>query len=257
MIVKEKNGLSFLQFPKLAACSGIAHGVFTRKGGFSEGAYRSLNVSFGVGDDDRNIRRNRSIIAGCFDGREPVVAKQVHGTRVIVLARDQGAATGTPPAGLPVGDAMVTDIRDKYLLVQVADCQPVLLYDAVRHVVANVHSGWRGSVKNIIGVTIAGMQGAFDCRPRDIIAAIGPSLGPCCAEFVNYKKEIPQVLWKYKDDADRFDLWAISRDQLCQAGVLRENIHLSKICTRCNADRFFSYRGEHTTGRFAVVIGLR
>ena len=161
-------------------------------------------------------------------------------------------------SGLPrTADAMVCSEKGIALVVQVADCQPVLLYDGVRQVVANVHSGWRGSVKDIIGRTIAVMQENFGCRPRDIIAAVGPSLGPCCAEFINYKMEVPEILWKYKDDAERFDFWSISREQLCQAGVLSGNIHLSKICTRCNTDRFFSFRRERTTGRFAAVIGLR
>ncbi|MBW1984000.1 MAG: polyphenol oxidase family protein, partial [Deltaproteobacteria bacterium] len=94
------------------------------------------------------------------------------------------------------------------------------------------------------------------CKSSDLIAGIGPSLGPCCAEFVNYKKEIPEAYWTYKNQDNYFDFWAVSKDQLCNAGVLPENTHLSKICTKCHTDRFYSYRGEGTTGRFAAVIGL-
>jgi hypothetical protein len=100
------------------------------------------------------------------------------------------------------------------------------------------------------------MGEVFDCRTRDIIAGIGPSLGPCCAEFVNYANEIPPTFWKYKDALDHFDFWSLSRDQLRDAGLQSENICLSNLCTRCNTDRFFSYRGEGITGRFAAVIGL-
>jgi len=151
----------------------------------------------------------------------------------------------------------VTDISKKNIVVKVADCQSVLLDDPDRQVVANVHSGWRGSIKNIIGRTIKVMKKQFACNPDNIVAGIGPSLGPCCAEFVNYKSEIPRALWGYKDGSNHFDFWSLSRDQLCDAGVLSENIDLSEMCTKCNIERFFSFRREGTTGRFAVAIGLK
>jgi len=144
-----------------------------------------------------------------------------------------------------------------FIGIQVADCQPILLWDPVRQVAANVHSGWRGSVQNIPGLTVAVMQERFNCNAKDMLAAIGPSLGPCCSEFVHYRTEIPQRFWRYKDAADRFDFWAITCDQLQTAGIDPVNIACSGICTRCSTDRFFSYRGEGTTGRFAAVIGLR
>ncbi|MBU0987581.1 MAG: polyphenol oxidase family protein, partial [Proteobacteria bacterium] len=155
-----------------------------------------------------------------------------------------------------VGDALVSDIQNKFLVIQIADCQSILIYDAVRQVVANIHSGWRGSIKNIIGRTIQVMETVFGCNSRHMVAGIGPSLGPCCAEFVNYKTEIPEKFWKYKDNRDHFDFWAVSRDQLCDAGVLVENIECSDRCTRCDTQKFFSFRKEGTTGRFAAVIGL-
>jgi len=156
-----------------------------------------------------------------------------------------------------IGDALVTNIPKKFLVVQVADCQSILMHDPVRQVVANVHSGWRGSINNIIGRTINAMENNFGCISSDVIAGIGPSLGPCCAEFVNYEKEIPKVYWKYKDDRDHFDFWSVSCDQLCEAGVLIENVDISRLCTKCDTDRFFSFRGEGTTGRFATIIGLK
>jgi copper oxidase (laccase) domain-containing protein len=101
------------------------------------------------------------------------------------------------------------------------------------------------------------MQQHFGCHPGAILAGIGPSLGPCCAEFINYKAEIPKEFWCYKDPDDHFDFWAISSDQLLNAGVLAKHIESSQICTRCRTDEFFSYRAEKTTGRFAAVIGLK
>jgi len=75
--------------------------------------------------------------------------------------------------------------------------------------------------------------------------------------LLTIKKEIPFNLWKYKDNDNLFDFWALSRDQLLDAGLLIKNIHSINICTKCNTDLFFSFRGEGTTGRFAAVIGLK
>ena len=115
----------------------------------------------------------------------------------------------------------------------------------------------RHGINNIIGRTVNVMKKNFGGLPSDIVAGVSPSLGPCCAEFTNYKDEIPNKYWVYKDGNDHFDFWSLSCDQLCKAGVLLDNIYLSKKCTKCNTDLFFSYRRESITGRFAAVIGLK
>jgi YfiH family protein len=256
VILKQENGILFFQFPNLAKLTGIRHGIFCRNGGSSRHPYHSLNVGLAVGDDSGTVKRNLERIARCIDAKELVFTRQVHDTTIRVFTNSHSIDAETPSSSLPVGDGMITDIQGKFLSIKLADCQSVLMVDPVRKVVANIHSGWRGSIKNIIGKAINKLEEQFQCRPGDIRAGISPSLGPCCAEFVNYRKEIPKRFWGYKDKADRFDFWAISRDQLCDAGVLSKHIDTSGICTRCNTDRFFSYRGEGTTGRFASVIGL-
>lgn len=280
VILTHKNGVSFFQFPKLLEFSDIQHGVFTRKNGTSRGPYSSLNVSFNVGDDRHRVLQNRKIIARCLEGDELVFIDQVHGDGVLIFAQENEsgnpfsadslaepafAETGKgtdvvfeSESGHPlIGDAVATDIPGKNLVVQVADCQSVIMYAPARQVVANIHAGWRGSISNIIGRTVATMEHDFGCHPRDIVAGIGPSLGPCCAEFVNYRQEIPAVFWPYKDDRDHFDFWSISRDQLCEAGIVADNIDMGRICTKCDTDTFFSFRGEGVTGRFASIIGIR
>ncbi|UCD66347.1 MAG: laccase domain-containing protein, partial [Deltaproteobacteria bacterium] len=131
-----------------------------------------------------------------------------------------------------------------------------MLYDHAKKVVGIAHAGWRGSVANIIASTVSAMSDAFATDPVDLIAAISPSLGPCCAEFVNYRSELPVALHDYQVRPDYFDFWAISRDQLCKAGLRLENIHIAGICTCCSHD-YFSYRRDKKTGRFASVIGLK
>lgn len=255
MIEKRVNGLCMYKFPNLAGVSGIRHGIFARTGGYSQGTYNSLNVAFSVGDSPAAVRKNRQAIGRAMGDTDLVFINQVHGTRIVVLDRSCDGPREKQPA-TSQGDAVITDIPGKSLVIQSADCQPILLYDPIRHAVGNIHSGWRGSVRNIIGQTVAAMTATFSTRPRDLLAGIGPSLGPCCAEFIHYRREIPEPLWSYKTRKHHFDFWAMSREQLMVAGVPKENIITSGLCTRCRTDLFFSYRGEKTTGRFAAVIAI-
>jgi YfiH family protein len=256
MIFTDQNGVSSHQFSNLAACSGIDHRIFTRNYGYSQPPFASLNVSFGMGDSQKNVSENRNIISRFMGAGRLVFARQVHGCEIAVLSRDSEKKGITTAGRSFTADAMVTDIFGRNLAIQVADCQAVLLYEPTRRVIANVHCGWRGSVQNIIGRTVEVMEQHFGCRPGRIRAGIGPSLGPCCAEFINYSKEIPMEFWRYKGLNELFDFWSLSRDQLKRAGVAEINIESSGICTRCHTDDFFSYRAERTTGRFAAVIGL-
>jgi len=248
----EKSGLAAWQFPHLTSFAGLRHAVFTRQGGYSQGPYASLNTSFACGDHPDSVARNRIRIARWAGLTAPVYLTQVHGDAVLALKNDAASGKDSPA----MADAVVTNVRNRLLVIQVADCQAVLLFDPVRHVAANVHSGWRGSAKNILAKTVVVMTNVFGCRPADIRAGIAPSLGPCCAEFINYRQELPSGFWRYKDRRDCFDFWGISQDQLMAAGLRADHITNSGICTRCHQELFFSYRACRRTGRFAVVIGL-
>ena len=256
MILASRNGSAFFQFESLTRYTEISHGVFTRRFGHSTGVFQSLNVSFGLGDVDDHVRANRRRVARAIESEDLVFAQQVHGADVIIVnSQNSGLCPGTDRV-VGIGDALITNVSGKFLIIQLADCQSILLYDPIQQVVANVHCGWRGSIKNILGRTAHFMNKRFRCNSADIIAGIGPSLGPCCAEFVNYRSEIPETFWHYKSADDHFDFWSLSRDQLIGAGVLQNNIETSRICTKCNTEAFFSYRGEGQTGRFASVIGI-
>ena len=257
MISATCNGASYFQFENLAQFAGIDHGIFSRNAGHSQPPFASLNVSYGIGDEDKAVARNRELISGIMGADEMTYIHQVHGCEIAVLGRNQKAENNSVAGGPLTADAAVTDQCQNYLVVQVADCQSVLMYEPTRQVVANVHSGWRGSIRNIIGRTVGAMQQHFGCRPDEILAGIGPSLGPCCAEFINYETEIPKEFWDYKDSDHHFDFWAISCDQLMKAGVPERNIESSQMCTRCRTASFYSYRAEKTTGRCAAVIGLK
>ncbi len=254
MIPRREKEVPFFEFPNLAAYGDIRHGVFTRNGGSGAGSYESLNVGLGVGDRRETVSANRRRVSACLGNLRLVFIRQVHGADVAVLRNDE---TDAATLGRPLtGDALVTNISGVGLVIQTADCQAVMLYDSSKRVVANIHAGWRGSVLNIIGETVRTMTSCFGCNPADLQAGIGPSLGPCCGEFIHYRDEIPPSFWKYKDGRRHFDFWAASRDQLMDAGVPETGICASRLCTRCRTDLFFSYRGEGSTGRMAMVIGL-
>lgn len=251
-------------FFRFSDCPNLVHGVFTRHGGVSRPPFDSLNAGFGIGDDPAVVTENRNRILSCLGLRRSIFLNQVHGREILVIdGNDPVDPTlfwepGCPGSGtFLTADAVVTDMTQTALVIQVADCQAVMLADPERHVIANVHSGWRGSVKNIIGRCVDVMVHRFGCDPKQILAGISPSLGPCCAQFIHYRKEIPEPLWRYKlPDRDYFDFWRLSVDQLQEKGLDLQHITTMGECTRCRPDRFFSYRQAGKTGRFACAIGL-
>lgn len=250
--------MRYLQFGPLASIPGVWHGVFARYAIDAQGGRRSFNIGLNDHDPELRVRDNRRRMLALSGGRYAVFARQVHGAEVAVWDRSEPSGAMASPDHLYLsGDALVTDAPGAALVIQTADCQSVVMVDPVRRVVANVHSGWRGSIQNVVGRTVATMDDRFHCRPENLVCGIGPSLGPCCAEFIHYRQEIPDQYWSYRRPGDLFDFWRLTLDQLVAAGVPRKRISVSGICTRCNPHLFFSYRGEgRKAGRFASVIGL-
>lgn len=161
-------------------------------------------------------------------------------------------------------DALITNQIGYCLMVMAADCVPVLLYEPDKKVIAAVHSGWRGTLINIVSETIKRLINEFNINPKKIIAGIGPSIGACCFEvgkevsekfFFKYKNKEKYAL--YYDDKQKYhlDLWKIVNEQLTECGVKEENIELSDICTKCDNDNFFSAR-NNDNGRFSAGIML-
>ncbi|MDF1578465.1 MAG: polyphenol oxidase family protein [Desulfurivibrionaceae bacterium] len=228
---------------------GLVHGFFNRHGGVSGSPFASLNVAFGVGDRVEAVRENRTRLKKSLGLGTLVSARQVHGDRVLVVA---GEPEGDFEA--PGYDALVSE-RPIGLMIQQADCQGVIFYDPRRLAIGAAHVGWRGSVAGTITATVKAMADSFGTDPANLRAAISPSLGPCCAEFVNYRRELPEWMHDFQVRPGYFDFWAISRRQLQEAGLAADNIEAAGICTRCNSD-YFSFRRSRVTGRCATAIGL-
>ena len=245
--------LTYFRFPQLLSNKRLVHGVFTRVGGLSSPPYDSLNTAYMVGDTPDNVTVNLDKIKKTIGSEHLMFMNQAHGNAILVFGQDHNGL----PYEVPSGDAMITNIPGIALMVKQADCQGVIIFDPERCVLANVHCGWRGNVNNILGGVVTRMKKDFGCRASDLIVAIGPSLGPCCAEFVSHKDIFPRDFMTFMVRENYFDLWAVSCWQLLKAGVLEENIELSGICTRCRTDLFYSYRAEGTTGRFGTVAMIR
>ncbi|MBN1832812.1 MAG: peptidoglycan editing factor PgeF [Deltaproteobacteria bacterium] len=242
-----------LQFPRLVSDDRLIHAVFTREGGVSEAPYNTLNVSYHTDDRPEFVSKNLEIIRDAIGAKDLVFMNQVHGKEILVLRQQDFDGSWEPASA----DAMITDIPQLALMVKQADCQGVLLFDPIKGVVANVHCGWRGNVINILKSVVDKMKSEFGCLAADLAAAIGPSLGPCCSEFVDYEKIFPEAFRRFMIRKAHFNLWEISRHQLLEAGLINKHIEVAGICTRCRTEMFYSFRGEGETGRFATVIMLK
>jgi YfiH family protein len=249
----QANEVPYLQFPNLSGHDQLIHAVFTRQGGISKSPYNTLNASYTTGDKPECVRKNLQIIKGVIGAKHLVFMNQMHGKEIVALRGEKIEAFEEPANA----DAMITGLPHVALMVKQADCQAVILFDPTKGVVSNVHCGWRGNVHNILGSVVGRMGSEFGCRKADLLAAIGPSLGPCCAEFINHEQEFPEAFRHFMVREGHFDLWEISRWQLMEAGLKEDRIEVAGFCSRCNTDMFYSYRAEGITGRFATVAMLK
>lgn len=254
-----KLKVPYLTFKNLSRVPGLVHGVFTRHGGVSEPPYDSLNASWSNGDSHEAVRENLSRIQSTLGIERMVSSQQVHGDVLNVIdAQSVSSLRSNPPLLVASpGDALATNLDGLGLIIKIADCQSIFLVDPETRVIANIHSGWRGSVQNIAGKTVDYLKKTFGCNPSEMLAAVSPSLGPCCAEFINFRNEIPPHLWPFQVRPEYFDFWAMTREHLTAAGLKSENIEIAGKCTVCGKADFFSYRGERSPGRMAAVIGWK
>ena len=247
MITKESNGLKWLQFQNLSEFSKLRHAIFTRQGGTSLGSFHSLNLLHKEGDELIHVEKNRQRIRDLFNLPQLISSRIEHADHINEV---KSSITSY------VGDGLVTQEALTPLLMTHADCQIGLFYDPIQHVVANIHCGWRGNVKNIFGKTVAFLKQKFGCQPENLIVGISPSLGPSHAEFIHYQKEFPTNFWTFQPLPNHFDLWQISEHQLLEAGVLPHHLEIARICTFENEKNFFSYRRNKVCGRNGTIAFL-
>lgn len=223
--------------------SWLRHGFTTRAGGSSSVYGRAeLNLGLTREDDPDVVRANRALVATEMGGRLRTVS-QVHGTRVVRAGADQEKA-----------DGMVTDEPGIVLGIMAADCVPMLLADTKLRAVAALHAGWRGTAAGMAQEGVAAMAREFGSRAEDLVAAVGPAIGPCCYAVGE------EVAASFADGLvldGRLDLWEANRRQLAAAGV--REIAVTGQCTACTradgARKYFSHRAEGGgTGRSMGLI---
>ena len=262
--LRRQGGLPVLAWPALDGCPVDAL-ITTRHGGVSAGAYATLNLSFGVGDRPQDVLENRRRAAAALgaDLADFVFGSQVHGAVARVVTRaDRGRGAAVADAGVGEADALVTGDPGTVLGAVVADCVPILLYDPGAHVIACVHAGWRGTVARVTGAALAAMA-ALGTRPADVIAGIGPAIGP---DRYQVGEEVAQAVRECfgeragqvirPDGTGRWlcDLWSANRLLLREAGVPGSNIRVAAVPTGTD---FFSNRTARPCGRFGLLARLR
>jgi YfiH family protein len=255
----EEGALRFLQFNSFDAGS-VSHAIFTRHGGVSPEPYASLNMAVSTGDGRENVRRNVAAAFGAL-GRDPATCAdlwQVHSARVVAADLPNG-----PRDHLGRADALITDRPEVSLFLRFADCVPILLFDPRRPAVGIAHAGWRGSLKKVAKAAVEAMSERYGSRPAELVAGIGPGIGPC--HYAVGPEVVEQTRLAFDGVADglllernggyQLDLWAANRAALQEAGV--EQIEVAEICTACHSRDFFSHRATGgLTGRFGGLIGL-
>ena len=260
-----------------AGCIEAAHAFTTRFGGASKGIYSSLNLGLSLGDEGSDVTENYSRICGVL-GTTPadiVCSVQIHGAKVrVVTCTDRGTLNKQQPEA----DAMITREAGIALTVFTADCVPILLHDPVLGVIGTVHAGWRGTVAGVAAGTVRAMTAEFGCDPRNIAAAIGPSISRCCyrtgKDVVGAMREIlgdsvshciepcgKQGNVLSDDETDTkcneeylVDLKEANRLLLSEAGVI--SIGISDECCACRSDKYWSHRktGGLRGSQAAIIV---
>lgn len=252
-ITHVKNGdLEYITFNILNKYSDkLAHASFFRKGGVSKGIYSSLNVRLSSDDLRENVLKNIDIIKKELNLSKVHKAAQAHTDNLLILNNENKEKYEIEKQNDEEFDGYIINEKNISTVITTADCNPIIIYDPVKNIAANVHSGWKGTVKQIYLKAVELMKSKFGSDYKDIIVCIGPSINKCCfcSSDPNFKKIFTDV-WpnesEYvteKENGQFFiDLTYLIKKDLINLGLKEENIVLSNICTVCNNDLCFSYR---------------
>ena len=265
VVTDEISALPVTRSRLLSGQVGVVHGITGRVPGLGRA---DGNLGYGAPRDaaDAWAMRRRWCAAIGIDPERLVAAGQVHGAAVLRVGADHAGIGARPGSGrVGLGDALMTDEPGVALLSLHADCLPLFLVDPRRRAIAVVHAGWRGAVADVAGATVHALAGAYGSRPDDLLAFLGPAIGPCCYEVGS------EVAAAWVDRAggdagealrpvgDRWalDLRAANAVLLRRAGLPAAHLESSSVCTRCAGEAWFSHRGQGpTTGRFGAIIAL-
>lgn len=260
----------YLEYPLLTDTKIVHHGFSTRLGGVSQGCYASMNLSFTRGDDEAAVRENYHRIAKSIGVKceNMVLSQQTHTTNVrVVTEKDKGKGIVKPLDYTDV-DGMVTNIHGICLVTFYADCVPLYFVDPVQKAIGLSHSGWRGTVGKIGKETIRKMEEQYGSDPKDILAAVGPSICKDCYEvsedvILEFQKNFKERYWKdlfYRKENGKYqlDLWKANEIIFKESGILPEHIAVTNVCTHCNSEILYSHRTSgDRRGNLAAFLALK
>jgi YfiH family protein len=254
--------------------SPVPHAVTSRHGGVSEGEFASLNLGYSTEDHEPNVAANRAMLLETL-GVEPdrVFSGWLsHGSAVSEFHSPDQANWPIMRRPIRVGstrveamfrsDGVVSDVPGLHFLLTFADCVPILFADTGRSVIGAAHAGWRGTAAGVGAAVVRSMCRSFSCLPNDIVAVVGPSIGPCCytvgpSVADEFRRHGAQPALRRRGSQRVLDLWESNVNQLRDAGLRPEAIEVAGVCTSCHADSYFSHRAAGgKTGRFAACIGI-
>ncbi len=237
----------------------LLHAFSTKQGGYSKSKYFGNNLAFHVNDDLETVKKNHIYFSKelGYPSDRLVHMNQIHGNSIVII----NSNTDLKP--IPQCDAIITNLKNTPLMVLVADCIPILIYDPVKEVVSAVHAGRTGIFSKILPNTIQKMKENYKSELRDLLIVLGPSIHQCCYEVgSDVKKETIKNGYEYaietKDSKYYLGLEHIVSRQLEEIGIKVNQIEYSSYCTSCNNDMFYSYRAEkNVCGRFCGLIMLK
>ena len=252
--LKEKNHVPYIQFKNLSATGIVKHGFSTRKGGVSTGIFSSMNLNFKRGDDPDAVMENYRRMAAALNMRveDMVLSDQTHTTNVRVITEEDRGKGILKPQDYSDVDGMITNVPGIVLVTSYADCVPLYFVDPVRKAIGLSHSGWKGTVGHIGQKTVWKMHEVYGTEPKDIVAAIGPSICQSCYEVSDDVAEAFRANFTADEAADilldkgngkyQLDLWKANWYVLTDAGILPEHLSVTDLCTACHPDILWSHR---------------
>lgn len=248
----------------------LVAGFTTKNGGFSTSPFTSLNLGMHVHDDKQTVLLNRKKIAKELDFplESWVCAEQIHSHKIMKVSKESSGKGAFSYEDSMLGtDGLYTYEKNLLLTLMFADCVPLYFFSPKHEIIGIAHAGWKGSVQNIVSEMVNKWVNEEKIDSRDIYAAIGPSIGPCCYivddRVIN---EVNDVLANAKEypyqevgtGQYKLDLKKLNHLLLLKAGVKPENITLSSYCTSCESTLFFSHRRDKgSTGRMMSFMALK
>ncbi|WDV44165.1 peptidoglycan editing factor PgeF [Clostridiaceae bacterium M8S5] len=267
-VLKEKEGIKYYEDRNLAE-NGFKHMFTTRVGGMSKEKFSSLNMGISTNDNIDDVLKNYESVLKVIDVDKDKVymTKQVHEDNIIAIDKNNYSSLDYTLLRENGVDGLVTNVKDIALFCYSADCVTLVFLDSKKQVAGVAHAGWKGTVKGIASKMIEMFIKKYGCNVEDILVTIGPAIGPCCFEVKEdvYKVFSEKFKSKYIGDITNqiskekwtIDLFKANEIIIKEKGIKDRNITVSKLCTFCNEDLFFSYRRDKgITGRMATIVKL-